>query len=343
MPHGCKSVYDMVKFKDSYLKIADSIPGMSNLSVEEKRARIEAILSNSFLDLTNDFAFKLVFGHHLDILLALLNALLPEHISSIENLPNEVKLIQPIDRKVFFDVICKTKDGRQIIVEMQGANKDDLKNRMFYYGAKLLGSQIERGASSYSLLPVYVICMMNFSYHKASFNPEQFLFIYRFREDRTNELFGNQLTFYAIELPRVRSPKESPVTNWLYFIKNMHTFASKPAGISGEVEQMFELSRTVGLTEQELEEYLKNMLTKEREESIAKANYDVGRLDGIDEGFEKGLAEGVEKGLAEGVEKGRREIIQAMHAQGIDVEQIAILTGIAPDEVARISAGQTNQ
>ena len=119
----------------------------------------------------------------------------------------------------------------------------------------------------------------------------------------------------------------------------MHTFASKPAGISGEVEQMFELSRTVGLPEQELEEYLKNMLTKEREESIAKANYDVGRLDGIDEGFEKGLAEGVEKG----VEKGRREIIQAMHAQGIDVEQIAVLTGIASDEVARISAGQTNQ
>ena len=72
---------------------------------------------------------------------------------------------------------------------------------------------------------------------------------------------------------------------------------------------------------------------------IAKANYDVGRLDGIDEGFEKGLAEGVEKG----VEKGRREIIQAMHAQGIDVEQIAVLTGIASDEVARISAGQTNQ
>ena len=103
----------------------------------------------------------------------------------------------------------------------------------------------------------------------------------------------------------------------------MHTFASKPAGISGEVEQMFELSRTVGLTEQELEEYLKNMLTKEREESIAKANYDVGRLDGIDEG--------------------RSGIICHMLSQGIPVSQIAELTGIAPEEVARISAGQTNQ
>ena len=111
----------------------------------------------------------------------------------------------------------------------------------------------------------------------------------------------------------------------------MHTFAAKPAGISREVEQMFELSRTVGLTEQELEEYLKNMLTKEREESIAKANYDVGRLDGIDEGFEKGIAEG------------RSGIICHMLSQGIPVSQIAELTGIAPDEVARISAGQANQ
>ncbi len=327
MPHGCKSVYDMVKFKDSYLEIADSIPGMANLSVEEKRARIEAILSDSFLDLTDDFAFKLVFGHHPDILLALLNALLPEHIASIEYISNEAKLLQPIDRKVFFDVICKTEDGRQIIVEMQGANEDDLRDRMFYYGSRVVGSQVERGAKSYRLLPVYVICMMNFGFHKSSFHPEQFLFIYRFREDRTDELFGSQLTLYAIELPRVRSPKENSVANWLYYIRNMHTFAAKPTGISREVEQMFELSRTVGLTEQELEEYLKNMLTKEREESIAKANYDVGRLDGIDEGFEKG----------------RREIIQAMHAQGIDVEQIAVLTGIAPDEVARIGSGLANQ
>lgn len=315
----------MIKFKTSYLAIADQIPGMSALSVEEKRARIEAILSDSFLDLTDDFAFKLVFGHHPDILLALLNALLPERIASIEYLSNEVQLFQSVDRKVFFDVICKTKDGRQIIVEMQGANEDDLRDRMFYYGSRVVGNQVTRGAESYRLLPVYVICMMNFNFHKASFHPEQFLFIYRFREERTDELFGNQLTLYAIELPRVRSPKENSVVNWLYYIRNMHTFATKPANLSEEVEQMFELSRTVGLSDKELTEYLKNMLSKEREESIARANYDVGRLDGLDEGYEKGLAEGHEKG--------RAEIIQTMHSQGIAIEQIAKLTGLSQKEV----------
>ena len=66
-----------------------------------------------------------------------------------------------------------------------------------------------------------------------------------------------------------------------------------------------------------------------------------GLKKGMKKGLEKGREEGMKKGREEGIKKGREEgateaaikIAKAMLASGMNIEQIAKLTGLTPDEI----------
>ena len=67
-----------------------------------------------YLDPKADLTFKRVFGEHPDLVMSLLNALLPisvgQEITDIEYLPAE---IVPLRKNSIVDVRCKDKFGRQ--------------------------------------------------------------------------------------------------------------------------------------------------------------------------------------------------------------------------------------
>ena len=76
-----------------------------------------------YLDPKADLTFKKVFGEHKDLLISLLNALLPlsgdEQVESVEYLPAELVPDLPMGKNSIVDVRCKDLSGRQFIVEMQ--------------------------------------------------------------------------------------------------------------------------------------------------------------------------------------------------------------------------------
>lgn len=73
-----------------------------------------------YLDPKADLTFKRVFGEHPDLVMSLLNALLPiseeEEITDIEYLPAEMVPDNPLRKNSIVDVRCKDKKGRPVIV-----------------------------------------------------------------------------------------------------------------------------------------------------------------------------------------------------------------------------------
>ena len=70
-----------------------------------------------YLDPKADLTFKRVFGEHPDLVMSLLNALLPisvgQEITDIEYLPAEIVPDNPLRKNSIEDVRCKDKFGRQ--------------------------------------------------------------------------------------------------------------------------------------------------------------------------------------------------------------------------------------
>ena len=76
-----------------------------------------------YLDPKADLTFKKIFGRHPDLLISLLNALLPladdEQIQSVEYLPTELVPELYEHKNSIVDVLCRDIRGRQFCVEMQ--------------------------------------------------------------------------------------------------------------------------------------------------------------------------------------------------------------------------------
>ena len=70
-----------------------------------------------YLDPKADLTFKRVFGEHPDLVMSLLNALLPisvgQEITDIEYLPAEIVPDKKKKKNSIVDVRCKDKFGRQ--------------------------------------------------------------------------------------------------------------------------------------------------------------------------------------------------------------------------------------
>ena len=67
-----------------------------------------------------------------------------------------------------------------------------------------------------------------------------------------------------------------------------------------------------------------------------KQGIEKGREEGIEKGIEKGIERGIERGIEKGIEKGREEVAVQMLREGLEVEQIARLTGLSEEVVARL-------
>jgi len=70
-----------------------------------------------YLDPKADLTFKKIFGEHPELVISLLNALLPfseeQRITEIEYLPAELTTDNPMRKNSIVDVRCKATDGRQ--------------------------------------------------------------------------------------------------------------------------------------------------------------------------------------------------------------------------------------
>ena len=124
-----------------------------------------------YLDPKADVTFKKVFGEHKNLVISLLNALLPledgKQVESIEYLPPELVSESPLGKNTIVDVRCEETGGRKFIVEMQMEWFPDFKQRVLLNSAKAYVRQLPKGNDYQLLQPVYSLNLVN-----RTFEPE---------------------------------------------------------------------------------------------------------------------------------------------------------------------------
>ncbi len=165
------------------------------LAPAEKELIINSILGQDYIDLRCDWALKWLLSDD-QILTMLLQDFLPgTQITSLERLPNELPRMGD-DKNIIMDVLCKTDSGA-FVVEMQREKKTSFQNRMVYYGASMIHRQLKPGEPYDNLVPVYVLCFMDYTMH---WNDDRCIHRYGLRERDSGEAFGDQLWIYLCDL-----------------------------------------------------------------------------------------------------------------------------------------------
>ena len=157
-----------------------------------------------YLNPKADLTFKKIFGEHPNLVISLLNALLPlkddECVESIEYWPAEkIPRRTEAEKNSIVDVCCRDNKKREFIVEMQMTWTESFKKRVLLNASKAYVAQTEVGEPYQLLQPVYAL---NFVNAPMNLGVDGYYHHYQLvHQEKSDEVIdGLQLVF--IELPK---------------------------------------------------------------------------------------------------------------------------------------------
>ena len=318
-----------------------------------------------FAQLQCDFMFKRLFGSEAnkDVLIGFLNMILEDvEIADVTFIPTEHLGLTKEDRKSVFDISCKCKDGRRLIIEMQRGYQKHFRKRAVFYTSYPINEQGRKAREEYirdhgckddgqefrwdyNLKPVTVVALLNFKFdHDSGWPAERFHSSYRLREDATGEVMTDVLRYVFLELARFRKSIDELQTRfdkWMYLLCHMHELTEIPEKFQDpEFKRLFLLSEIGNFTPDELAQYLESLGNMSDYYNIIDSTAELaekrGHDAGVAEGLAKGRQEGREEGLAKGREEGRRATALNLKGLGVDVLTIAQATGLSGEEIENL-------
>ena len=272
-----------------------------------------------YLDPKADLTFKKIFGEHPHLVMSLLNALLPlpkgQEIKDIEYMSPERVPRTSIGKNSIVDVFCKTKDGRQFIVEMQMYWSTNFKDRVLFNSAKVYVDQLKTGMEFTDLRPVYSLNLVNAIFEK---DVPDFIHYYRMVHEKHTEKVIEGLHLVFVELPKFQPQsitERKMAVLWLRFLT--------------------EINDTTELVPQEL---LDNDDIREAVELVQESAFSREQLMGYDLFWDavrvdRMLANEPERRYKAGLKEGIEETARKMKAKGYAVEDIAEITGLTAEEI----------
>ena len=287
-----------------------------------------------YLDPKADLTFKKIFGEHKNLVISLLNALLPlkdgERVESIEYWPAEkIPDRTEAEKYSIVDVCCKDNKQREFIVEMQMSWTDSFKKRMLLNASKAYVAQSEKGEDYEDLQPVYALNFVNAIFQKDS---DDYYHYYHLVHDKDTKKVIDGLHLIFVELPKFKpttfSERKMQVL-WLRFLTEINEKTKDvPAELleNAEVSEALEIVERAAFSDAEMRAYdkfwdgissyktLVNGIKREQQREIETA---------------KAKAEIAEARLVDTARK-----LKAMKVMSI--EQIAEATGLTAEEIERL-------
>lgn len=285
-----------------------------------------------YLDPKADLTFKKIFGEHKDLLISLLNALLPldddGQIESIEYLSPELVPDNYVGKNSIVDVRCRDQKNRQFIVEMQMLWTEAFKQRVLFNASKAFVRQLDKKRKYEILEPVYSLNLVNETFmHKY---PNEFIHNYNIVHDAHSDERINGLHLIFVELPKfkpqsIRDKKMAVL--WLRFLT--------------EIDEH---------TTQVPTELLDNPETLKALKAVEESAMSKNELLAYEDFWDKLGAERLlfvdsnqrshQQGRAEGIAEGRAEVANNLLAMGMSVEDVAKATGLKTENIAKLSHKQ---
>ena len=284
----------------------------------------ELTMKGKYLNPKADMTFKLVFGEHPDLVMSLLNALLPlpedGQIESVEYLTPEMVPENPTKKDSIVDVRCKDQQGRQFIVEMQLYWNEEFKRRVLLNASKAIVRQLDKG-QDYSLIqPVYCLSLVN---DKAfDYETDEFYHDYAIVDVEHTDRHIEGLRFVFVELPKFKPQsiaEKKMAVLWLRFLTEI---AEDTVEAPAELLENEATRKALGLVE-------KSAMTEGQLYAYERFWMSV-----VDERILREAA--VKKSYKEGMENGLHIAARNMKQMGLTIADIAKATGLSEKEIANL-------
>jgi predicted transposase/invertase (TIGR01784 family) len=299
---------------------------------------------SKFLDPKNDVAFKKVFGNekNKDILIHFINDIL-EFQGNDQVI--EVEFLSPIQdpdiaykKQSIVDVLCKDKNGVQIIVEMQVAPTKGFEKRAQYYASKAYSRQLNSGTEDdgryENLKEVIFIAIANCVIFpdKLAYKSDHVIL-----DKVTSEHDLQDFSFTFIELPKFKkndiSELHTILEKWCYFFKYAASTSEedldKLIGSDLVIKRAYDALTQFNWNEAELLAYEREI--KRIRDNRAVLDYQ------LDKAKAQGKAEGEAIGEARGKAEGKFEAMvltaKNMLEKGLDIKFISECTNLSIDEI----------
>ena len=289
-----------------------------------------------YLDPKADLTFKRVFGEHPDLVISLLNALLPfttakEYITSVQYLNPELVPENPLRKNSIVDVRCMDSRGRQFIVEMQMIWSPEFMQRVMFNSAKAYVRQLDRKEDFHLLEPVYSLNLVNDVFEK---DVPEYYHYYRMVHEMHTEKVIDGLHLIFVELPKFRphslTEKKMQVL-WLRYLTEIEeSTRNAPQELldNPDISKALTVVEESAYTDEQLLGYDKFWDIIRTERTIFNSAVRRGR--------EKGFAEGRAEGFAEGEREKALAIAWKMKEKGLPPEDIRDMTGLTIEEIGRL-------
>ena len=302
-----------------------------------------------YLDPKADVTFKKVFGEHKNLVISLLNALLPldegKKVESIEYLPSEMVPRTPTSKNTIVDVRCEETGGRKFIVEMQMNWTADFRERVLFNASKAYVRQLDKSEQYNLLQPVYALNFVN-----KVFEPDMEGYYHYYRmvhcQDSGKVLEGLHLVF--IELPKFKAKnltERKMQVLWLRFLTEIDEKSRiAPAELleNPQTSQALEILEESAYSEAEMLDYDRywdqvrrdKALMDERDAARAELDETNAKLDAAHAKLDAATAR------ADAAEaKLRQDKLQTarnLKSMNLTAEQIAAATGLAATEIEKL-------
>lgn len=294
-----------------------------------------------YLDPKADLTFKKVFGEHPDLVISLLNALLPfktkeEEITDVTYLQPEMVPENPWRKNSIVDVRCRDGRGRQFIVEMQMLWSEEFMQRVMFNSAKAYVRQLEQGEKYELLEPVYSLNLVNEVFEKDI--PEYYHY-YRMVHEMYSERVIDGLHLVFVELPKFKPHTMTEKKMHVLWLRYLTEIEEKTREVPKELLDNREIRKALTIVEEsayspeQLMGYEKFWDIISTEKTFISSALRKGLAEGIEKGLAEGRAEGIEKGRAEGEQSKALDIARNLKTIGICNADIMKATGLTEEEI----------
>ena len=299
-----------------------------------------------YLDPRADPTFYRVFGEHPDLVISLLNTLLPlddEHqVKSVEYISYDQVPDTSLKRFNVVNVRCRDALGQQFLVEMQMIWSEEFKQRVLFNASKAYVRQLDKSENFDFLQPVYSLNLVN-----ETFEPNLPSYYHQYAVaniDHPDKIIeGLHLIFVELTKfkPQSFSEKKMQVL-WLRFLTEMGGASKVPQEFldNPEVKKAVDILEESSYTPAQLEGYDKFWDIVRTERTYYKSAHRHGYAEGKEEGYKKGWDKGWDKGREEGREEGaleeKKKNAKAMKDLGISTDVIAKVTGLSITDIETI-------
>lgn len=289
-------------------------------------------MAGKYLNPKADLTFKLVFGEHEDLMMSLLNALLPiaetSPIIHLEYLSPEMVPDRKGRKDSIVDVRCKDSSGRQFIVEMQMHWNEDFMKRVLLNASKSVVKQAGMSEKYRQIQPVFSLNLIN----DTRFQPDskEFYHDYAIINVEHPEKTIDGLRFVFVELPKFqpRSIAEKKMAVlWLRYLTEISEetkVAPKELLENEQTRKALKIIEKSAMSEAQIMAYEDFMMSIEDEQVLREGFY------------KEGMAKGIAKGIAQAEEKSRLEKLESarrLKAMNLTASQISEAIGLTVEEI----------